>query len=304
VTSIAALSAPDRNVRGATRESGMVCTADVDLELKSPCRRGEMILLAAPVADRQSAAVESGCAGDMPDGFSGMCAGFFTGGADGTGLKAGAVLHDASRRAVLRVTARVPLVLPCMQHAAYGYTATVLEDLPAGRLSAAVCSPQLTAAWVTLSDKGAAGLRTDSSGPAIGEMFRGAFADSHVQGYLLPDEGAALKALLTDLALTQRYDVVFTTGGTGLGPRDVTPEATLAVIEKRLHGFEQAMMAASLCKTPHAVISRAVAGTLGTCIIINMPGSRKAVLENMQAVLPALAHASAKLRGDKADCGT
>jgi molybdenum cofactor synthesis domain-containing protein len=125
-----------------------------------------------------------------------------------------------------------------------------------------------------------------------------------VQGYLLPDEGAALKALLTDLALTQRYDVVFTTGGTGLGPRDVTPEATLAVIEKRLHGFEQAMMAASLCKTPHAVISRAVAGTLGTCIIINMPGSRKAVLENMQAVLPALAHASAKLRGDKADCGT
>ncbi|AAS95451.1 molybdenum cofactor biosynthesis protein [Nitratidesulfovibrio vulgaris str. Hildenborough] len=157
-------------------------------------------------------------------------------------------------------------------------------------------------AWVTLSDKGAQGQREDASGPCIAAMVRESIPLRYEQGFMLPDDGAQLRALLTELALVQRYDIIITTGGTGLGPRDVTPEATSAVIEKRLQGFEQAMLAASLAKTPHAVISRALAGTLGGAIIINLPGSRKAVAENLEAVLPALPHALAKLQGDPSDC--
>ena len=86
-------------------------------------------------------------------------------------------------------------------------------------------------------------------------------------------------------------------------PRDTTPEAVSGVLEKRLYGFEQAMMAASLQKTHNAVISRAVVGTLGGSLIVTLPGSRKAVAENLEAVLPAVAHTVAKLQGDPADCG-
>lgn len=161
----------------------------------------------------------------------------------------------------------------------------------------------LSLAWVTLSDKGAAGLREDASGPRIEALARQRLAIGFARGYLLPDDEWALRALLTDLALVQGFDVIVTTGGTGVGPRDVTPEATLAVIEKRLPGFEQAMMAASLAKTPHGAISRAVAGTVGNSLVLNMPGSVKAVTENLEAVLPAVAHCVAKLQGDPADCG-
>ena len=120
---------------------------------------------------------------------------------------------------------------------------------------------------------------------------------------MLPDDAAALRALLTELALGQGYDIICTSGGTGVGPRDVSPEATLAVLDKRLPGFEQAMMQAGLDKTPTASVSRAVAGVIGGCICINLPGSRKAVVENLAAVLPALGHALDKLHGDPADCG-
>ena len=158
-------------------------------------------------------------------------------------------------------------------------------------------------AWITLSDKGALGLREDASGPLIAETLRGKIALCHEQGWLLPDEEADLRALFTELALQQGYDLIISTGGTGLAPRDRSPEAALAVIERRLPGFEQAMMAASLQKTPAAVISRAVAGTLGRALLICLPGSRKAVVENLEAVLPALNHALDKLQGDSTDCG-
>jgi molybdenum cofactor synthesis domain-containing protein len=154
-----------------------------------------------------------------------------------------------------------------------------------------------------MSDKGFAGLREDESGPLIAEMVERKLALCHVQGFLLPDEEAALRALFMELALMQGYDLVIAAGGTGLAPRDRSPEALLSVIERRLPGFEQAMMAASLQKTPTAAISRAAAGALGRSILVCLPGSRKAVAENLAAILPALEHAIDKLQGDSRDCG-
>jgi len=111
-----------------------------------------------------------------------------------------------------------------------------------------------------------------------------------------------LKSLLVDLSLKQGFDLIMTTGGTGVGPRDITPEATLAVIEKRLPGYERAMTRASLQKTPHGAISRAIAGTLGESLIVNMPGSPKAVKECLEPLLPTLKHTLEKLQGDPSDC--
>ncbi|WP_165078345.1 MULTISPECIES: MogA/MoaB family molybdenum cofactor biosynthesis protein [unclassified Desulfovibrio] len=159
------------------------------------------------------------------------------------------------------------------------------------------------AAWVTLSDKGAAGERKDEAGPLIGAMLGEALPLALCRGFLLPDEPALLRALLSDLALHQGYDLVCTTGGTGLSPRDRTPEATEKVLDYLVPGMAQAMMAVSLAATPRAVLSRAVAGVAGRCLILNLPGSPRAVRENLGAVLPALAHALAKLGGDAADCG-
>ncbi|MDE7372206.1 MAG: MogA/MoaB family molybdenum cofactor biosynthesis protein, partial [Desulfovibrio sp.] len=159
------------------------------------------------------------------------------------------------------------------------------------------------AAWVTLSDKGAAGERKDEAGPLIGQMLGEALPLALCRGYLLPDEPALLRALLSDLALHQGFDLICTTGGTGLSPRDRTPEATEKVLDYPVPGMAQAMMAVSLAATPRAVLSRAVAGVAGRSLILNLPGSPRAVRENLGAVLPALAHALAKLGGDAADCG-
>lgn len=175
-------------------------------------------------------------------------------------------------------------------------------DLPAGQLALHASRGGPSLAWVTMSDKGFLGLREDTSGPLIETTFASAVTLSLVAGYILPDEAPAVRALLTDLALAQGFDLVVTTGGTGLAPRDITADVTLSLVEKRLHGFELLMTQAGLAKTPHAAISRAVAGTLGESIILNLPGSPKAVVENLAPLLPALPHALAKLQGDPADC--
>lgn len=217
-------------------------------------------------------------------------------------MSVGAVLRDGDGTALFRVTGRV--LLPAGEHAFHFPLLTALANVEAGRKVEARPFRQGRAlAWITLSDKGFVGQREDVGGPTIGAMARQVLPLCHEQGFLLPDDAPALRALLTELALGQGYDVVCTTGGTGVAPRDVSPEAVLAVLDRRLPGFEQAMMAASLAKTPHAAISRAVAGLVGGCICVTLPGSRKAVEENFAAVLPALAHALDKLHGDPADCG-
>ena len=185
---------------------------------------------------------------------------------------------------------------------AKSWTAEVLAELPDGVAELTIKKEGYSLAYVTLSDKGAAGERKDEAGPLIAEMIKNALPVSIVQGYLIPDECADLKALLMHLAHVDGFDLIMTTGGTGVGPRDVSPEATLAVIEKRLPGFERAITATGLEKTPHAMISRAVAGTLGESVVVNFPGSPKAVRESLEAVLPALKHTVDKLQGDKTDC--
>ncbi len=209
---------------------------------------------------------------------------------------------SAGNKDIFRVVGRVLLLLGDSAHSTHCPMLKTLTPVHGGEMMFKVNRAAKALAWITLSDKGACGEREDTSGPAIGEAIRNAMPLSHEQGFLLPDDENALRTLLLELAFGQGYDLIITTGGTGLGERDVSPEATLRVIDKRLHGFEHAMMQTSLSKTPHAMISRAVVGVIGKSICINLPGSKKAVLENLQAILPALPHALEKLQGDESDC--
>ena len=182
------------------------------------------------------------------------------------------------------------------------YLLEALSDVGPGTLVCSVEREGYALAWITLSDKGSQGKRVDESGPLVGELVGEKLALNLMQGFVIPDDTSQLKGLLTDLALNQGVDLILTTGGTGVAPRDITPEATLAVIEKRLPGYERAMTAASLVKTPHGAISRAVAGTLGQAVIVNMPGSPKAVAECLEPLLPTFRHTLEKLQGDPSDC--
>lgn len=159
----------------------------------------------------------------------------------------------------------------------------------------------LACAVITLSDKGYAGEREDKSGPALAALLD-ALSPARVQNFLLPDDPTALRALVKKLA-SLGWGLIVTTGGTGLSPRDTTPEALIPELDRRLPGFEQVMFAEGLKHTPHAVLSRCLAGTIGTSMIIALPGSRKAAEENLSALLPVLPHALEKLNGDMRDCG-
>jgi molybdenum cofactor synthesis domain-containing protein len=182
------------------------------------------------------------------------------------------------------------------------YLLEALGDTAPGDGTFEVSRTGYALAWITLSDKGSRGERVDESGPLVGRLVGEALELNCVQGFVIPDETAQLKGLLVDLALNQGFDLILTTGGTGVAPRDVSPEATLAVIEKRLPGYERAMTMASLAKTPHGAISRAVAGTLGNALVVNMPGSPKAVAECLEPLLPTFRHTLEKLQGDPSDC--
>jgi len=156
---------------------------------------------------------------------------------------------------------------------------------------------------LTISDKGAGGERQDRSGETIREIL--SRTGVRIVSYdIIPDEKELIIEKLVKWTDDGELDVVMTTGGTGLTPRDVTPEATLAVVDKIVPGFAEAMRAESLKKTPHAMLSRAVVGTRGKCLIINLPGSPKAVRECLEVILPALPHAVETLKGQAGDCDT
>lgn len=157
-------------------------------------------------------------------------------------------------------------------------------------------------AWITLSDKRAQGKRVDKSGPLIPELIQAALSISISQGFILPDDYFELKGLLCNLCFAQKFDLIFTTGGTGVTCRDITPDVCLSILDKRLPGFEQTMVANSLAKTPNAIISRATAGIVGETLLVNLPGSPKAVQENLNSILPALQHTLEKIHDDPKEC--
>lgn len=159
-----------------------------------------------------------------------------------------------------------------------------------------------TVGVLTISDKGSRGDRQDKSGEAIREVLS-SLDVSIVNCGMVPDEKDLIVEKLVEWADKDNLDVVVTTGGTGLTPRDVTPEATLAVVDRIVPGFAEVMRAESLKKTPHAMLSRAVVGTRGACLIVNLPGSPKAVRECLQVILPALSHAVETLKGQAGECG-
>ncbi len=155
-------------------------------------------------------------------------------------------------------------------------------------------------AILTISDKGSRGEREDKSGAAIREIVEG--MGGTVAAYeILPDERPQIESALRRMA--QDADLVLTTGGTGIAPRDVTPEATRAVIEKELPGITEVMRLKSVEVAPTAMLSRAVAGTLGRALIINLPGSPKAVRECLSFIKPAIPHALELLQGPGGECG-
>ncbi len=152
---------------------------------------------------------------------------------------------------------------------------------------------------LTISDKGSAGLREDRSGKTIQEIMLST-GNQLIDYAIVPDEKNLISKKL--ILMCNHANLILTTGGTGLSPRDVTPEATLDVIDRQVPGIPEAMRARSLEITPMASLSRSVAGTRGQTLIINLPGSPKAVRECLEVVLPVLEHAIATLTGNSGEC--
>ncbi len=155
--------------------------------------------------------------------------------------------------------------------------------------------------WIlTVSDRAFSGERADGSGPALARELEGrGWVSAGIR--LVPDERKAIEDDLRRLADEDGADIILTTGGTGVAPRDVTPEATAAVISRRVPGLAEAMRTASLKVTANAMLSRAEAGIRGSCLIINLPGSPKGAVECFEVVAPALEHAHQLLRGESPD---
>ncbi len=160
---------------------------------------------------------------------------------------------------------------------------------------------QYTAAVITASDKGSKGEREDVSGKLLCDLLKE--AGFEIKDYcILPDEKDALSAKMRELCDVQQVTLILTTGGTGFSPRDITPEATKAVIDRETPGIPEAMRLASLKITPKGMLSRAAAGIRKRTLIINMPGSPKAVKESFEAIYPALGHGLDIMTANASEC--
>ena len=159
------------------------------------------------------------------------------------------------------------------------------------------------AAVLTVSDRSSQGLRPDEAGPLVVKLLAEAGYEV-TRTLIVPDEGPRIEAALRQWCDRDPVDLILTTGGTGFSPRDVTPEATIAVCQRLTPGIPEAMRYASMQITPRAMLSRAAAGIRGKTLIVNLPGSPKAARENLEAVLPALAHGLEMLTGGQADCAS
>jgi molybdenum cofactor synthesis domain-containing protein len=159
----------------------------------------------------------------------------------------------------------------------------------------------MRAAVLTISDKGSIGQRQDTSGPAVVEVLKtiGAVVEKYE---IVPDEVELISGKLIEYADALGLDLVITTGGTGVAPRDLTPEATRMVIDRDVPGMAEAMRMESFKKTPHALISRAIVGIRKQTLIINLPGSPRGATENLQFILKAIPHAVEKIKGDPSEC--
>jgi molybdenum cofactor synthesis domain-containing protein len=159
-------------------------------------------------------------------------------------------------------------------------------------------------AVITLSDKGYIKERDDLTGPLLIDFVQKNLEDMELAYYtIIPDDKEMLKKELIDLS-DDNIDLIITNGSTGIAPRDIAPDVTLELIEKRLYGFEEAMRLKSFEKTPTAIVSRACVGTRKNSLIINVPGSPKAAIENISVVLGAILHTIKKLQGDNTPCAS
>lgn len=162
---------------------------------------------------------------------------------------------------------------------------------------------EIRAGVLTISDKGSQGKRTDESGEVATNMLQ-AQGFSILEKKIIPDDRQKIMDTIVDWVDRIGLSLIVTSGGTGLSPTDVTPQAMEGILDYKVPGMAEAMRAASLKKTPHAMISRAMVGVRGSCLIINLPGSPGGVQDNLSVLLPALPHALSKLAGDTSDCAT
>ncbi len=169
-----------------------------------------------------------------------------------------------------------------------------IEVVPRDRFQAVI---------LTISDRCSQGQAEDTAGPATAKLLESSLGANIYRIEILPDDKSKIEERLRHYCDGHSIDIVVTVGGTGFSPRDVTPEATREVIEKFTPGLDGAMRAASMSKTPHAMLSRGVSGIRGSTLIVNLPGSKRGATENMDVILGALQHGLGKLRGDTSDCG-
>ena len=175
-----------------------------------------------------------------------------------------------------------------------GDAAEVISVVPRERFQAVV---------LTVSDRCARGETRDTAGPAVAALLEKQLEAHIYRIVVIPDERQTIIERLKHYADGHSIDLVLTVGGTGFAPRDVTPEATREVVERPTPGLDEAMRAASLAKTPHAMLSRGASGIRRSTLIVNLPGSERGAVENIEAVVSALRHGLKKLRGDPSDCG-